>query len=225
MSLLFGATNSDRVNFGSGASIDSLTSWTWILWMYPTSNTGSQSFIGKGTGGTAGRKNLERKSSDTDDYTFFAFRSGTDALAETTGVNRPLNAWKYLAMGYDDTDGPRIYHGDLNNAAVEASYSTRTVGTGVIDGDAALDWFVGNSSANTEAFVGRIAVVQIFAANIGIGRIRQQQFKPRNAQDCRLLCHLGYNGVSTQYDLSGNENHGTVTGATQAPHVPLGAYI
>lgn len=222
MSLLFGGATSDRVNFGSGASLDDMTAWTWILWMYPTSDTGNQSFIGKGTGADVGRKNLERRAADVNDYSFFAFRSGVDALAETTGVNRPLNAWKYVAMGYDDSDGPRIYHGDLSTLAVEASYTTRTVGTGVIDADASLDLFVGNNKGLVDAFVGRIAVVQVFNANIGLGRIRQQQFQPHNTEDCRLLCHLGYNGTGTQYDLSGYGNHGTVTGATQAPHVPLG---
>lgn len=223
-SLVFGANTTDRVDCGSGASLDSLTSFSWIWWQYATSDTGSQSMCGKGFSPAAGQKTCSRKFGDVDDFDFIIVRATTWADAVTTGVNRPLNAWLLVCCTYSEADGPRIYTGNLTTLAAEASYSTRDVGAGATGADAASSFAIGNRDNATEAFRGRIGPFATFGAVLTLAQVRSWQRKPRNQVDgitALGFWRLGNEGTGNQQDYSGNSNTGTVTGATQGDGVPL----
>lgn len=224
MSIKNGGANSDRINCGSGTSLDDLAAFTWMLWVYPTSDTGAQTHISKASAAT-GRKSFERKSTDVNDFDSIVNRVTTNAGATTTGVNRPLNAWLFIALSYDGTDGPRVWTGNLTTPIVQASYSARTVGVGTTRTDNASDLFIGNRDGTAEAFVGKISHVGAFNRRLTQGEIRSWQFNPRKMSGCILYMDLGFNGTSTQPDHSGNFNAGTVTGGTQDIHAPIRSYF
>lgn len=218
MSLTFGGATSDRVDHGTGTTF---TDCTYIGWFYATSDAGGQNHMGKST--AAGRHSLERKFGDVDDYNLIVDRATTDASAATTGVDRPLNAWKFIGAAYGAGGaGPRIYHGNLTTVAVEASYSAQTDGSGAVSNGSGLAFIGGNNNPFTAAFIGRIGLVMVWDRALTLGEIKAQQFNPHKTSGCILFTQYGFNGTSTQADWSGGANNGTVTGATQSSHVPLG---
>lgn len=224
MALTFGGATSDRVDHGTGVSFGA-SALSVLIWNYPTSNTGPQNLWWHSVVGSSTlRHSLERRFGDVDDYEVTVARVTTNGACITTGVNRPLNAWKFTAVTFADGDGgPRVFHGSLTAAAVEASYSSRSEGSGgVLDGSGAA-MYVGNRAAFDEAFVGRIAVVQVFDRQLSLAEIISHQWRPRKESGCVLLAHYGFNGTSTQPDWSGRGNSGTVTGGAVAAHVPLGS--
>ena len=218
MSLVFGAVSSDRVDHGSALQLTE--SFTVIQWQYCTSDTGAQNMWWQTAGAT--RHNLERKFQDTNDYSVLLRYNSVSASFDTTGVERPLNAWKFIAVTNLAADGgPRLYHGSLTANAVEASYSSRVGGSGTFETPSG-NFLVGNSSALTEAFVGRIGVTLVWpATTLTLVQIIDQQWHPHVTAGCKLFVHYGFNGTSTQLDWSGTGNAGTVTGATVANHIPL----
>ena len=221
MSLVFGAAASDRLAVGTGIS---LTEFTWLIWSYPTSDTDGQNLMWKTT--ASGRHNLERKFGDVDDYYMGVARATTDGVVNTTGVDRPLNAWKFVAVTLLDGDGgPRIFHGSLTALAVEASYSSRSEGTGAIESGSGLSMSIGNGPTWNEPFKGRIGPVAVFNSKLTLSEIQSWQFNPRPMAGCVGLWFPGWTGTGTQVDSSGNGNNGTVTGTTVASGPPLGRRV
>ena len=222
MALDFGALTSDRVDHGSGASMDDLDPYTFMCWVFPTAFSNVRAFFQKGDPsrrlmvlGTAGnlRVLLARATTDTD--------------YRTSGNPMSLNAWNFCASAVDSSESAgnvvHIYVGSLNAEAVETTYSLKTDGEGAIDSDAGDNFFLGNRPANhTLSFQGRIAVAAYDNSFLTLAQIRSWQFKPRNLPSTVLYTHPGFNGTGAQPDLSGKGNNGTVTGATVANHVPLG---
>lgn len=220
MSLVFGAASTDRVALGTGIS---LTEFTWLLWYYPTSNTGPQNLMWKTT--ASGRHNIERKFGDVDDFEVQVQRATTIGTCATTGVDRPLNAWKFLAVTVLDADGgPRVFHGSLTALAVEASYSSRAEGTGAIESGSGLSMSLGNGPTWNEPLIGRIGAVAVINRKLSLGEIQSWQYRPRMIAGCVGFWRLGWNGTGSQPDWSGTGNAGTVTGATVGDDVPLGRF-
>ena len=67
-------------------------------------------------------------------------------------------------------------------------------------------------------------MLQVHNTDLALAEIQRQQFRPHPLASTLVFCMLGYAGTGTQPDWSGNGNNGTVTGATVADHVPLGAF-
>jgi hypothetical protein len=204
-----------------GDSIDDLTAFTYLMWIRADSSaTSPQTYLMKGTGGT-GRKSLERLFGDVDDFEAIVMRGGTNASTKTTGVNKPINDWFFVALTYDETDGARIFTGDLNTPVSEASYSSRTVGSGPTNSDATLPITVGNREDFGEPTLGRIGTFQLVSKRLSLAEIQALQFTIQNTPETELLYNMGSSGIATQVDLSGNGYNGTITGLTQADAVPL----
>jgi len=232
MSLLFGGATSDRVNCGSGSTLDDILTGTILAWAYPTDvGTGGKYVLAKPyeTGATGGLS-FEIGVGSSGDILVKRRRATTNLLASSNGGYVTTNTWQLLGTSWNSSGtatDQRLYRGLLTADATEcSSYAPgQSAGTGANQSDAAKDLYIGNGSSDaatwTHAFVGSIAWVGVWNRQLTLGEIIAQQYRPRKTSGCVLFMHLGFNGVGTQYDLSGSGNHGTVTGATQASHVPV----
>lgn len=209
------------------AGLDNLTAFTWLTWIYTDdSGTGPQAYAMKDDASGVGRKSLERIFGDVDDFALTVTRATTSAECRTTGVNKPINTWFFVAGVWLDADGgPRIYTGDLNTLATEASYSLRTNGSGTVGADSGDGLMIGarrSSAVIQESMFGKMGSFQVFDTNLSLNQIRAQQFNPHNTANCQLNMRMGLSGTTTQVDHSGNGYNGTVTNCTVADAVPLG---
>lgn len=225
MALTFGALTTDRVNCAAAAGLG--TTWTVLMWVFVTTNTaGKQFFLQPTTGAIPHVQFLLNGSGGTAGNARVLFGRAT-ARTDYITSDRPFqtgSVWKCIAATFDTGAGAgllaHIYHGDLATVLAESTYGTATDGSGAFETEnAAL--VIGNNAVPNSALLGRIAVVMAWNRVLSLAELQSQQFRPRKSDGCVLFMHLGFNGVSTQGDLSGNVNNGTVTGATQSDHVPL----
>lgn len=230
MSLTFGAVNSDRVDIGSGTTIDDLgagaNGFSIAAWLYRTGNGGNQHVITKDQATATGGWSLLIDNAPIEGCVrFLHWRPGgtaTDYI--TSGGEVSLNIWEFLAVTFKNGLAPDvdIYMGDLNTGAAEASYNTTTNGSGGLGTDADMSTYIGNLQRSTAfPFKGSIGVIAVFNKRLTLEEIQAWQFNPRMTADCVAFYELGNNGTGTQPDLSGNGNAGTVTGATQSDNPPL----
>ncbi len=218
--------NVAHVDCGSAANLDNWTALTVLTWIYPTEAaqfTIPRIFF-------KGSKYLATSDIITGNQQFRLQinRATTNAAAQTVDGALETNKWLFLAGTYDESDGPRIFKGDLTTTVSEVSYDSRTVGAGATSSDAtdALRWGNRESSpSDTHGFRGRIAAVAYINQRLTLGELKTAQFKiaawvlsTGNTKDFHLF---GFNGTGTQPDWSGSANNGTVTVATVADHVPL----
>lgn len=220
--LTFGAATSDRVDHGSAASLDNLNPLTIIIWHYPTTWTDGRNLYGK------------RASTNVQDVAISIIVDPTNKIEvryqgstgtwiySTNTTTFTTNKWWYSAFTFNSANAAgsrwKIYTGDLTTIAAQESVSVTTEGSGTHD-DSGGNAVFGNINVGgsfTRAIQGNIAFVGIWNREMTIGEIRQQQFHPHSNSGCVVFNFCGFNGTSTQYDWSGNNNNGTVTGATLA---------
>lgn len=228
MALLFATNSADRVDCGSGASLNNLSAFTAFAWVYVigTMNAFNGRVVNKGDVGSA-TKGKEPISITTGDKWFIEIdRAGVNAAA--TGFSAiTFGKWIFIATTYDETDGPRIFDGDLSTEASEKQYSSRTVGDGATDADSSSELWLGNRSIGTanRAPNARIACAGYIAERLTITQIRKFQWNILACLDFDVRGLWILHGVDTQPDMSGNLNNGTVTGPTTIDHVPLGPLV
>jgi hypothetical protein len=222
MALTLGGAASDVINIGSGASLDDLDPFTYLVWLNPTTLTANRVLFRKIQTGVK----ILQLSNGSGDLQFAVSRSG--AATNYTTNSSPLAAtgtWIFLAATYNSAASAgqvhNIYKGTLTAAATECTYATATDGSGGSTTDATGDQSIGGRVGASSAFQGAIAVAAIFNRELTLGEILSWQFDPRVMAGCVAFHHFGFNGVSTQPDYSGRGNAGTVTGATVSAHVPL----
>lgn len=222
MALTFGAASSDRVVVTAAASINDLATLSVGGWIYPTA-LASTALATKCNGilngwqfvlnGTGGNLRFRRDRTTDTDYQ-------TNSAPLTTGK------WYFVMAVYDAGAGAgqvvNIYVGDEAALAVEATYGVATDGAGAEVTDAAqnLEW--GNNPAtHAGAPSADMAQMMVYSRALSLAEVQALQFRPRMLDaNCVLLHRLGDNGTGSQIDLSGNGNHGTVTGATVATRNP-----
>ena len=225
MALDFDTT--DRVSIAADASINTLSAFTWITWIYTDSTgTGSQVYALKGllAGGNP-RISLERKFGDVDDFEVVVRFTSTNAQAVTTGVNKPINTWFFVAFTFGSAQAAnrcRVYTAPIGSIATEASYSSQTGGINDQQDDSANPLILGNADAFGDVMLGRMGFFHVISSELTLNQIIAQQYRPHVRSDSQVFMHLGFNGTGTQPDLTGKGNNGTVTGAVVADHVPLG---
>jgi len=226
--------NSNAVDCGSGTSLDDHTALTWYAWVYQTSNVGNLnrgvisknvSSIGNGkalrvTGATGG-SNVNRMGVSIQRATTNATFVGSNSSFVTA-----LNTRTFVAVTYDESDGPRGWRGTLSAPVAEINYLTGpTVGSGTTSSDASGNLRIGNFLAGEIlSFPGRISVVAIYNRRMSQADLRVHQMRPFCSRDdgCRLFVNLGGGaGTGTQADLSGHGNNCTVSGLSVANHVPI----
>ncbi len=218
MALDFTGDATDRVEIAAADSIDDLTAFSHWQWINLDASADNRRAWSKN--GDAGSQ-LVLNASEAIGVEIQ--RATTDAVIVTPTGQFSTGEWTCICFTYDETDGPRVFTGNLTTALTEVSYTTRTVGAGSTNADNAGPLNIGNrASGDAKSPDGRIAIHRLFNTRKTLAQLQAQQFRPYPTSDLVLYQILGFNGVGTQPDYSGNGNSGTVTGATQADHVPLG---
>lgn len=230
MALQFNNAITDRVVIGSDATLDNITSGAILMWIYVDSYISARRFYQKaGTAGT--RKDLFFFTAGGGDvFNLFWARGVADLKVQGLLANYAhygAGKWLFLVTLFDiaGANGDQIILiGDLSNVAAEPSaYTQQQVGSGAMGDDSASDASIGDIAGGNLSFDGKIATFQLISGRaVSIAEAISLQWHPRVVANTVAFYHLGYNGVGTQPDWSGNGNAGTVTGATVADHVPLG---
>lgn len=226
MALAFSGST-DKVTITGSTTLGVYAAYTICSWIYTTSDTARQAIFRCAInidlslsfeGATAGDP-------------FYVHREGsTYCEAKAPAANFSaygLNKWLYAASVVKDggvnTD-QKLFIGDLsNNAAEPSSYTSQVAGSG--GGTSSnVSYTIGNFS-DSRPFVGRIAMVAVYSGAKTEQEIVAQQWAAYPLHSgCLYFCQFGWNGTGTQPDWSGNQDNGTVTGATVADHVPLGFF-
>jgi len=225
-SLVFGAATSNRVTVTVASGIGS-TAFTVMVWAKPTTQTANRRLWSLNGSGTQ-RAQATWQNADVNDFEFFIDRATTDAILGTN-ISFSNNKNYFFAFTYDESDGPRVFYRDLdtaNSTVTEATYASRTVGTGatqtVVD-----DVIIGNRHAASfnAAWQGTISTFVWHNARLTQAELNVWAERPQPlAGTTKLFLELGWAGTGTQPDLSGNGNNGTVTGATVSNHVAKARY-
>jgi len=227
MALTFGGASSDRVEITAASSINDLNPFTIVMWVYPTSLVNNKKLCQKGlfaTGGFFGW-NLNGTGGNLETS---VRRAGASTSYITNSTPLAItNKWYCVALTYNSAASAgqvhNMYIGDLTTIVSEATYGTATDGSGSTSAQAAGEkLYVGNFGSANQAFPGHIAFFGMWNRELSLGEVQDQQFQPHKTSGNVVFIHLGFNGTSTQPDWSGNGNAGTVTGASQSAHVPLG---
>lgn len=216
--------SSQQVDHGSDASLDDMVPITILMWVYPTTiDTTYRRAIAKGGSGL-----MELAFTDEFDigvpnnFQFGRGYSTTGAFSRAAQDTITVNKWQCIAVTFAALVAPKLYHGDLDTIITETAYALEIAKSGTLVTDASLSLRIGRREDATDTFLGRIAFVGMWKRELTLGQLQAQQFHPHVTADCKLFTHYGFNGTGTQADWSGNTNNGTVTGASQADHVPLG---
>ncbi|MCP4231511.1 MAG: LamG domain-containing protein, partial [bacterium] len=230
MALDFDSASNEKVDVGSGASLDNLANRTALAWVFPTSApSGSNPIIySKAMNNWSAYQYFDmRESAGAFRISQGAATSGGEAFCRCTDTIA-LDTWSFVAGVLSDSGTAtdhKVYIGGLATLASEAaSYVERIAWSGSANDDSSQAGSIGNYHfypGSWARFPGRIAVVGVWNRILSLSEIRAQQFRPHATSGCVGLWFLGFNGTGTQADFSGNGNNGTVTGASVAAHVPL----
>lgn len=221
MALTF--TTTANVNFGSGASLalsGAAQTWSWCGWIYPTTDTAGRPFS-IGAGGTDHKRLIVRP---TFSLRMATLRAGgtTNDQYDSAAMALTPRTWQFVAIVYDSSAGAGLrflaYRGSFTSVPV-LLVMTATDGAGNCDDDSADNYFAGNSSALTDPFNGILANFAYFPGVVlSAGQVAQlwQSLRAAILMGAHLYSELGYTALGTQPDLTGNANHGTITGAKLA---------
>ena len=226
MSLLFGANTTDKVNHGSAAAMDNLTTLTIWAWVYRTTNGGAQIIASKSNVST-GWVFLAEVQSGEGCIRFLIRRATTDSDFISNTLQIPLNTWTFVAATWDDAATPKVklYKGSLSSVVAEvSSYQVSTAGSGTPVADASQSFCVGNADGGTLPFLGRIQRGALVSSILTLKQLREVQIATSlaacNVTNTQTLWE--YNSTSDYAtDQSGNGNTGTLTGATTATVTPF----
>lgn len=223
MPLTFVSNSTDRVDCGSASNLDDMTALTAIAWIYPTLFSG-RAIITKYRGTTPEGWTFELSANGT--LTFVWETSGSPVRHSFISAAPVMqsNEW-YCVAAVADITGAKLYIGSPSMPMVETTYSSQQVGGGSFKTDAARSVFIGarDVATPTGGFPGQIASAALFRRILpldDIRRIGETMRNPGRTQAIRRTVGIaglwfpGMNGATSVPDLSGNANHGTITGAT-----------
>lgn len=209
------AATGDNCSFGTAASLDALDPVTIMLWVKPGTLTSSRLLWNKST--SAKRLRLNGTGGNVEAIVNRA-TTNTDYITNNTPLSN-TSEWAFVAVVINSAGAAgevvNIYKGTDSAAVAECTYGTATDGSGAFTDDSASNFQVAGGAA---AMFGDYAAVHICAAALDAAAIEAQRAALSVLASTRLLAHMGYPDVNTNTDLSGNANHGTVTGMTFVAH-------
>lgn len=227
MGLDFSGATSDKLNCGSGSSLDNLTTATYLTWFKVTNATPAADLAVSWKGLAASGSRQCRVEDTLTEATITIFRATTNLTVSGDLSLLAVDEWNCLAYVHDTggADGDQqIYEGNLTNLLTEVgSYGTQVVGAGTPGDNSANNLIIGNRENDGRNFDGIIAFIAQWNRVLTLAELRQQQWHPFPTSGCVLWMQLGFlpPGTGTQLDLSGNGNNGTVTGAAKGEHTPI----
>lgn len=156
MAYTFGGATGDDFNWTAGIGIGGDNGgYLACIWVYPTTLTATRVLWSWGAS-----VNCLQIDTTTDEVRLVTDWSTTDAVHTSTGVDMVVDTWKFIAVlscqeNTGDTQGVRMWAGDLENPPVEVTVTTTTAGVGAPT--ASTTACVGNgAAAATVAFQGDI---------------------------------------------------------------------
>jgi len=218
MSLQFGIATSDRVDVGTGATIQSLAQKTVLAWVFPTALVG-------GIWSKTNNAGVQNRMAVQDTVGNIRVLHATTVAGSYITNNAPIvkNKWNCVASSCTDvpaTGRIHIYCGDIYTQLKECTYSSATDGSGTFGVDTTTNpmaWGNILSAAWQNAFNGYIYLGILWNRVLQLDELRTHQFRPNpKSLGCVLMTMLGANALGVQPDLSGNGNNGTITGARMA---------
>lgn len=212
----------DRVDCGSGSSLDDLTTFTWIFWFNPKTLNNFDFIARKAVTGNDQKQMFVIADGS---FRFQVKRATAHAEARAAAGTLASDTFQMVAATYDSTNGPKLYKGSLTETIAEVSYTASypVVGSGTEVTEATGNFVIGTNFDADLPGAGDISTVMVINRELGVGELRQLQFNPHKISGTVGFWQLGYaGGVSTQPDWSGTGNAGTITGASQVGHFPLG---
>lgn len=228
--LLFTNADTDHVNHGLGSTLANINAGTMLAWVYRTGTTSDRMVYMKGNAAELNRaKYLKVNSSDNaqgaGSLQFGMYRATTPMLVEPTGTPVTQDAWVCIAATFDSdgADGDQhVYIGDLDDPLTEpGAYTVRQAGSGTPSDDSADNFHVGNEmqvSPLRFSFPGSIALLAYWNRVLSLDELRDQQYRPHPTSGCVLFASM--TTTPTVVDESGNDNDGTVSGATLTDGIP-----
>jgi hypothetical protein len=233
----FSTPSTSRINHGSGATLDRLQysggapdqSFAVWAWAKRTSN-GSNQHIASKNGSATGWVFLADDSPGDGALRFLQFTGSTTHNYVSAAGVLPLDTWKLVAFAFqtDQAQTVKMFAGDASTSMAEVSYNTQTPGSSGTNDDSADDLIVGNRAALDFPFKGlisRIGVIDGGTTAIPMSTFETiRGYNASQASSCNvtgtvLLADYGTAG-SSQTDLSGNSNTGTVTNAVYSSDSP-----
>ena len=221
MALDFGASNR-RIDISSAASIEGMTEFSVLMWIYADATAKDDGLFYRvnASNGSVYRFIYEDTSGNIQ-FAVWQTNADIDYVITNDGAGA-AGSWKCVAGTFDTTNETQIYSGDLTTPLSEASYGTTYSGGsgGLATHDGTLT--VGNNSfvQSTRFFDGRIAIFKHFSSRLTLAELIMQQYTFAPRSDMNVFMQMGRSGTTTQIDLSGDSNNGSITGATVADHVP-----
>ena len=158
-------------------------------------------------------------------FSGYITRATTASVAISAASLIAAGNWFFLGVTYSVGAGPpKLYKGTPTSMIAEVSYSSTTAGSGAEANESTGNFYLGNNSATTYSFDGKLAHGFMFDKVLTVAEMATLQFGGLTAI-ANLCGYWPLWGVATpEPDLSGNVNNGTVTGALLARHAPVGRY-
>ena len=216
MALLF--TDSGNTDVDCGGGFNDVTAVTFAAWVYSTGDTNNNGICGRWWDGD---EELSLSVRVTGQVAFFSTCVGADASARSNNGAGGLlvaNTWQFVAGTLDAaTHTPKLFIGDLTTNVAETGYAFQDAGGGAIDNPES-NFRIGQRDAAVRGFGGRIAWCIFIDTDLTLQQLIQLQWflRLQGIGNIEGAWHLGFNGVGSQPDLSGNGNAGTVTNAITA---------
>lgn len=228
--LKFGTAITDLVDVGSNASLDTVNTWTMMIWAKPTSLVAFARLFRKAVDLSPFPNKSSRLSGTAGDLQVTVGRATTDTSYITNSTPLAVaNAWYCIAITYNSAAAPvtHIYTSNILNNLKEATYGTATDGSGAVDSDSAANLCIGNGAASAcaapdNSFSGNIAIMAHFNVVLTIGEMNTWMGTPMQIRRGLVgLWFLGENGRGLVMDYSGQSNEGTITGAIPVEGISL----
>lgn len=216
-------TSTNILTVTDATEITDVSPGTVLVWIYPTSVTtiGRSLFKSAGSGFFA----ISVRASNDGDFQLALLRATSNLIVNSAASTLTANTWQMIGATWDATltdADQELWLGTQTSAMAEVTYgSTQSVGSGTINTTAGGDLRIGNNNATSNPFPGSIAFVGMWNRRLSQGEMEAQRLRPHVTSGCVLFTWLGLAGTGNQLDLSGNDNHATVSGASQADGPPV----
>lgn len=216
-------TGTDKIDCGSPALLDDLAPGplSFCGWLYVTTAAGGDAIAKTDTSTTRGWGVVINSSRQ---FAYSERRVTTNRNRVTTALSDAT--WVFFAITVANSllsTDIHIYTGEAGGVLAEASYNSGQDGVGAYNTDAADTFCIGNREAANSPFPGRLAEIRIWNSIKTLTEFEHVRYFSALSLAARGCWPIL--GVSPEPDLSGNANHGTVTGTTVTSHPPVGRYV
>ena len=216
----------DDIQVVDDAQLDITGDLTFALWVYfdGTPNDAWHTIVSKRTATPQANYGMNfNPTGGTDIIQLFYtdVSNNFQVESETFTTNFSADTWYHLAGTLDDTGGSTtatIYKdGAVLGTATSGLTNTPAANTGVLA-------FCFEAASSSEYASIRIAEFKLWDVILSVGEVKSAM-ACENVRTDSLRSHPPFWALSTtEADLSGNVNNGTVTGAVSADHPPCGPY-